>query len=177
MTLEFLRDWSPADVEQFLEQLPGVGPKSTRCVLSYSLGQPRFAVDTHVRRIVRRLGLVDDPGGKPDHDAFEAIVSPRLRLRLHVNLIHHGRAVCTESAPRCDKCRLISFCGTGRATLPAQRKSETVVDLFGGAGAMGLGFEQAGFCVLAAVEIDRHASRRTGSTIQACPCLNVRSSA
>ena len=159
LTLEFLRDWSKDAAEALLESLPGIGPKSARCIQSYALGEDRFAVDTHVRRILGRLGIVADKRGKPDHDAFEAIIPKATRVRLHVNLVHHGRAVCRESAPRCRSCPLISFCETGRSTVSSATRNDVVVDLFGGAGAMGLGFEQAGFRIAAAVEIERHAAQ------------------
>ena len=159
LTLEFLRDWPAVDAERFLESLPGIGPKSVRCVMSYSLGHRRFAVDTHVHRIMRRLGLAAESPGKPDHNAIEAIVPRKFRVRLHINLVHHGRALCTETAPRCNECPLVTFCAFGRAQVANRRQGHTVVDLFGGAGAMGLGFRQAGFDLLAAVEIDRHAAQ------------------
>lgn len=159
LTLEFLRESAIRDAELFLEGLPGIGPKSARCVLAYSLGADRFAVDTHVRRILRRLGVVEDVSGKPDHDEFEAVVPKSARIRLHMNLVHHGRAVCRNSKPRCASCPLVSFCETGRSRVASSAGDLAVVDLFGGAGAMGLGFEQAGFRIAAAVEIERHAAQ------------------
>jgi DNA (cytosine-5)-methyltransferase 1 len=159
LTLEFLREWRPQDAEAFLENLPGIGPKSARCILSYALGQDRLAVDTHVRRILTRLGVVADRPGKPDHDAFEAAIPPARRVRLHMNLVHHGRAVCQETSPRCGECPLVSFCAAGRASAAGAAADRAAVDLFAGAGAMGLGFEKAGFRVVAAVEIDRHAAQ------------------
>ena len=159
LTLEFLRNWSKDAAEAFLEKLPGIGPKSARCVLAYALGEYRFAVDTHARRILGRLGIVEDKPGKPNHDACEAAIPKAARIRLHMNLVHHGRAVCRESAPRCGSCSLISFCETGRSKVASTAGHVAVVDLFGGAGAMGLGFEQAGFHIAAAVEIERHAAQ------------------
>ena len=159
LTLEFLRSWSKDATEAFLEKLPGIGPKSARCVLAYALGEHHFAVDTHARRILGRLGIVEDKPGKPNHDAFEAAIPKAARIRLHMNLVHHGRAVCRESAPRCGSCSLISFCRTGRSKVATTAGHAAVVDLFGGAGAMGLGFEQAGFRIAAAVEIERHAAQ------------------
>ncbi|MYJ74124.1 MAG: DNA (cytosine-5-)-methyltransferase [Gammaproteobacteria bacterium] len=159
LTLEFLRTWSSEATVAFLEKLPGIGPKSARCVLAYALGEDRFAVDTHARRILGRLGIVDDKPGKPNHDVFEAAIPRAARVRLHVNLVHHGRAVCRESAPRCEDCPLISFCVTGRSKAASIAGRDAVVDLFGGAGAMGLGFKQAGFRIAAAVEIERHAAQ------------------
>ena len=159
LTLEFLRGWPESEAEELLESLPGIGPKSARCILSYALGHDRFAVDTHVRRVLARLGAVDDRAGKPNHDAFESVVPPRMRVRLHVNLVHHGRAVCHETDPKCSKCPLVSFCDTGRAAVADRVGDHSAVDLFAGAGAMGLGFEDAGFRIGVAVEIDPHAAQ------------------
>lgn len=159
LTLEFLRDRETSDAQLFLEGLPGIGPKSARCILAYSLGVRRFAVDTHVRRILSRLGVVEDVSGKPDHDQFEAAVPEAARIRLHMNLVHHGRAVCRNSKPRCESCPLVSFCELGRSNVASAAGELAVIDLFGGAGAMGLGFEQAGFRIAAAVEIERHAAQ------------------
>ncbi len=92
LTLGYLRELGDAEVERSLLRLPGIGPKSARCVMSYALGRHRFAVDTHVHRIFQRLGLRPSKGRKNDHDPFEAIVPEKMRKRLHVNLVHHGRA-------------------------------------------------------------------------------------
>lgn len=54
--LSFLHDLDDEAVESFLRTLPGVGPKTARCVLSYSLDRPAFAVDANVARLMRRLG-------------------------------------------------------------------------------------------------------------------------
>jgi len=173
LTLEYLREMDAGEAERFLTALPGIGLKSARCIQSYALQLDRFAVDTHVQRIFNRLRLVDDGRAKFDHDAFEAVVPPRLRRQLHVNLIHHGRSVCS-ARPQCGSCVLVSFCPpesrpaakrpsaktepppNRRRTVPSAR---TVIDLFGGAGGLGTGFSAAGYRVALAVELDRHAAQ------------------
>jgi endonuclease III len=80
LTLEFLRTTPTPEAERFLLSLPGIGPKSARCVLSYSLGRPAFAVDTHVARIFERLELDTRSltGGTPRlGEVWEAPGSPR----------------------------------------------------------------------------------------------------
>ncbi len=159
LTLDFLHVMSDAEAEKFLVALPGIGPKSARCVLSYSLARATFAVDTHVHRIFVRLGLVESNGRKRDHDPFQEAVPQHMRNRLHVNLVHHGRAACTAQRPKCGECVLVSFCGRGREAVSEEDKRPVAVDLFAGAGGMGRGFRDAGFRVALAVESDRHAAQ------------------
>lgn len=160
LTLDYLHEMSDAEAERFLLALPGIGAKSARCVMAYSLGRDRFAVDTHVHRIFTRLGLVRSMGRKQDHNPYESIVPEQLRKRLHVNLIHHGRAVCRSEQPRCDDCVLVSFCRQGRSRiLDGEDTRPVAVDLFAGSGGMGWGFRKAGYRIAAAVEQERHAAQ------------------
>lgn len=156
LSLEFLRGMNDREVLAYLESLPGMGPKSARCVMAFSLGRDRFAVDTHVRRILERLELVDAQPGKPRHEDYERLVPSRLRRRLHINLVHHGRAVCTSRKPKCHKCVLVSFCPGGQRAVARESSKPVAVELFAGAGGMGEGFRQAGYRLAAAIERDRN---------------------
>lgn len=159
--LDWLRGLSTRSAERALTALPGVGTKTARCVLHYSLERDVFAVDSNIRRVFSRLGLVDEQPHHTRHEDFDAIVPPRVRRRLHVNMIHLGREVCRPvGKPRCDDCPLVSFCADGqRAVASTPSDAPVVIDLFAGAGGLGLGFEQAGFGIAVAVELDRNAAQ------------------
>jgi DNA (cytosine-5)-methyltransferase 1 len=116
-------------------------------------------VDTHVHRIFVRLGLVESHGRKRDHDPFQEAVPEHMRQRLHVNLVHHGRAVCTTQRAKCGECVLVSFCGRGREAVGKDDERPVALDLFAGAGGMGRGFRDAGFRIGLAVESNRHAAQ------------------
>ena len=66
LDLNFLEEMPLADAKAWLRELPGIGPKSAGVILCFSLGMPAMAVDTHVHRVSKRLGLI---GPKVSADA------------------------------------------------------------------------------------------------------------
>ena len=94
-----------------LMALPGVGPKTAACVLLFSLDRPFFPVDTHVHRVAIRLGLVPPRADAvATQAAFQESVPDGEMYELHMNLIRHGREVCTAQRPRCSVCVLRDLC-------------------------------------------------------------------
>lgn len=159
-SLSFLRELSDDEAERYLLALPGVGPKTARCVLMYSLDRAIFPVDVNVYRVFTRLGIVPRFPWKRAHDPYQGFVPQRMRYRLHVNLVHHGRQVCTPVRPKCTQCSLISFCKTG---LEQNRRKPKVgrvaIDLFSGAGLLSAGFKASGWDILFAAESNRNAAQ------------------
>ena len=139
LDLDFLHEMGNKEALAFLVGLPGVGPKTARCIMAYSLGRQSFAVDTHVHRVLERLGVIEELKGKPQHDEIESLIPSRIRKRFHINLVHHGRKVC-RSRPKCGDCVLVSFCAMGQRAVSRLREAPRVVDLFAGAGGLGYGF-------------------------------------
>lgn len=112
LSLKFLRRKSDEEVFQFLTSLPGVGVKTAKCIMMYSLDRPVFPVDTHVWRISRRLGLtpaVPKPNDRQELE-LEQVIPEELRYRLHVNMVSHGQLTCTTYNPKCDVCVLADIC-------------------------------------------------------------------
>lgn len=173
LTLDFLHKLDDDAAEAFLTSLPGIGPKSARCVLAYSLERPTFAVDTHVHRIFNRLRLVESNGRKKDHDPFQEIVPAQMRKRLHINLVHHGRAVCQTQKAKCRECVLVSFCSQGSKAVADDRRP-VAIDLFAGAGGLGYGFTNAGYRVALAVEPDRNAAQTYRLNNPGVPVIEAR---
>src|SRR5437773_9712278 len=93
-----------------LVTLPGVGRKTANVVLGVAFGIPGFAVDTHVMRLTRRLGLTrrTDPV-KIESEATKLIPAPA-RTSFSLPLILHARRGCAARAPRCPDCAMHDFC-------------------------------------------------------------------
>jgi endonuclease-3 len=111
LDLEFLADVPLPQAREWLQSLPGVGPKTTACVLLFSLGRPAFPVDTHVYRVSKRLGIIENgvsPAGA--HQLLERIVPQDAFYRFHMNMVVHGRRVCRAQRPRCRECVLKEVC-------------------------------------------------------------------
>jgi endonuclease-3 len=100
-----------AEVEEYLTSLPGVGPKTAACVLTFSMGRAAFPIDTHVHRVTARLGWI--PAGASAEQAHQLLgrrVPADARYDLHVALVSHGRTVCKAQRPRCGPCVLRDLC-------------------------------------------------------------------
>ena len=93
-----------------LVTLPGVGRKTASVLLGHWFDEPAIAVDTHVLRLARRLGLTDsDDPVRVEADLKE--VWPRdMWADTGLRLIMHGREVCPARRPRCDGCALWNAC-------------------------------------------------------------------
>ncbi len=95
----------------YLESLPGVGRKTANVVLSNIFNEPCLAVDTHVMRVSKRLGLCFD-----DDDAY--VIEKKLTnffkredlCRRHHQLVLFGRYYCMARTPKCDGCKLKDIC-------------------------------------------------------------------
>jgi DNA (cytosine-5)-methyltransferase 1 len=168
-TLEPTRSWPDSKLEDLLCSLPEISRKSAYCIMMYSLGRKVFPVDTHVGRVLSRLGPYRELGlslAGLDHKQLQAVladlVPPNLRYSLHVNLLVHGREVCKSPRPLCERCELRNFCSTFRASevkRVARSRAPTVVDLFSGAGGLSEGFRRGGFRILLALDQDPIARR------------------
>jgi endonuclease-3 len=94
-----------------LESLPGVGRKTANVVRSVAFDIPSFAVDTHVNRVSKRLGLAkpDDSVEKVEEKLKRKIDRERWN-RAHHEMIFFGRYFCTARNPKCAECPLIEIC-------------------------------------------------------------------
>jgi len=114
-TLAPLRQMPDFECEDFLTALPGVGKKTARCVMLYSLRRDVFPVDTHCWRVCRRLGWArrTRPNGScspKDMDRLQAKIPLGLRFSLHVNMVSLGRETCLPHRPACGTCPICSLC-------------------------------------------------------------------
>lgn len=88
-----------------LTTLPGVGRKTANVVLSEGFGIQRIAVDTHVERVCKRLGVVENDASVLDvENTLMSLVDESKWHRTHHLLLFFGRYFCKASKPNCDKC-------------------------------------------------------------------------
>jgi endonuclease-3 len=116
----------PEKYEQLVE-LPGVGRKTANVVVSNAFGVPAIAVDTHVERVSKRLGLA------AEHDSVLEVEKKLMRkvprdewTITHHRLIFFGRYHCKAQNPQCEICPLINECREGKKRMKSKenRKSK-----------------------------------------------------
>lgn len=99
----------PSDIDELMK-MPGVGRKTANVVASIVYDKPVIAVDTHVFRISRRLGLSNGKTPREVELDLERHIPGDERPRAHHWLILHGRYVCTAKKPQCADCGLKEWC-------------------------------------------------------------------
>lgn len=99
----------PSDVDNLMK-LPGAGRKTANVVASILYSEPVVAVDTHVFRVSRRLGLSRGTTPRAVELDLERHIPQDIRPVAHHWLLLHGRYTCTSQKPKCSECPLAAFC-------------------------------------------------------------------
>lgn len=110
-SLEFLGDLPALEARDWLTRIGGIGKKTASVLLLFSFGTPLMPVDRHVERVSKRIGLLPAKATADQaHDLYLAMLEPDQAYEAHVNLIHHGRAICHARRPECGRCPLVDRC-------------------------------------------------------------------
>ena len=107
----------PRTMEE-LTSLPGIGRKSANVLLGNAFDIPGFPVDTHVKRLLNRIGFVDSDSPEAIEREVNGSLAPEYWSQFSHLLITHGRRVCSAARPRCGECAVAALCrrrGVGRA--------------------------------------------------------------
>lgn len=103
-------DYVPND-RDYIEKLPGVGHKSANVFLANIYNEPAIAVDTHVARVSKRLGVAcDQDNVKVIEKKLEKVIPKDKWGRTHHQLVLFGRYYCKAVSPLCEDCELNEIC-------------------------------------------------------------------
>jgi len=111
----------PSDIES-LTSLPGVGRKTANVIRGNIYNIESIVVDTHVKRISKRLGLTEseDPV-KIEFDLMD-VLPKDVWIRYNIQVIAHGRSICTARSPKCSECFLLNYCPWGQQNVVYQQQ-------------------------------------------------------
>jgi endonuclease-3 len=96
-----------------LEKLPGIGRKSANVILNALFSEDVIAVDTHVLRVSRRLGLTKSSNRFQVEQDLLRVIPRKFYKNASDWLVLHGRYICRAKAPRCNECFLRNLCFAG----------------------------------------------------------------
>lgn len=95
---------------KYLEQLPGVGRKTCNVVLSSIYNFPAIAVDTHVSRVSKRLGITTNTDVSKIEEDLMNYFPKNKWSRVHLQLVLFGRYICKSKNPSCNICPFKNYC-------------------------------------------------------------------
>ena len=103
----------PEDIETLIK-LPGIGRKTANVIVAQAFNKPGFAVDTHVIRLLNRIGIVKTKDPVKIEFAVRKLMPLKLLDNFSLLLITHGRNCCTARKPDCDNCVINSLCKSSK---------------------------------------------------------------
>lgn len=99
----------PDSLEELLK-IKGVGRKTANLVIAKAYGKNGLAVDTHVHRISKRLGLVNSKSERETEEALKALYPARFWASINSLFVHFGKNICRPISPFCSLCPLLDLC-------------------------------------------------------------------
>ena len=111
-------DGKVPSTQKELMKLPGVGKKSSDIVMRFVFGKPTIAVDTHVFRLMWRLGWADFIDEGKASNTVNETTPTKYAYGAHMQLINHAKQVCTSRNPACSECVLIEVCDRRDINVP-----------------------------------------------------------
>ncbi len=121
LSLDFLKEMPVEEARAWLESIPGIGPKTSAAVLSFStLRKAALPVDSHHHRVAVRTGLIArSVAVGPSHAVLFALLPPEWDAQSvydnHEVMMLHGQRCCFFSNPACGRCAILDLCPTGQA--------------------------------------------------------------
>ncbi len=125
LTLDFLAKYRTDKIRAWLEQFPGVGPKTSAAVVNFStLRRRALCVDSHHLRVTQRLGLTPRADAATTEERLMRLVPETWTAEMlddHHQLIKQlGQTICTFAEPRCRECPLLKICPYGQRQVAAK---------------------------------------------------------
>lgn len=102
----------PNDLK-IIQTLPGIGIKTAKVILTVLYDAPYVAVDTHVHRVMNRIGIVKTKTPEETDKDLEKILTTAQKLTAHHPLVLFGRYHCTARKPKCESCPIRNMCDFG----------------------------------------------------------------
>lgn len=118
LSLKFVEKMTDEEARRFLSQFRGIGPKTVACTLLFACHKEVFPLDTHIFRVLKRMGILPEKiSDQKAHEFLNELVPKGKFYSLHVNLIRLGRKICRPREPLCERCPLVEYCDYGQTQI------------------------------------------------------------
>jgi len=130
LDLNFLKKLKDEEIYNELLKYKGIGVKTVSCVLGFSLERKVFPVDTHIHRILNRIGIVRTKTPEQTFDKSKELIPNKYKMPFHTSLIKFGREICKAVKPLCYECLIYDYCGYDKKTEKYNPKKHVISNNF-----------------------------------------------